>query len=114
MLLKTGDKIHVISRRLFEGDLRRHLAGEVQQVSDNGAIVEGYTFIWAPGRNEWKRRPEKRTQLISLRDAGNIITLFPAETDIERIQYVMSPENRLVITDGKKFTLDINEFSSNR
>lgn len=29
MIIERGEKVHIITRRLFESDLRRHFVGEV-------------------------------------------------------------------------------------
>ncbi|MBU0640519.1 MAG: hypothetical protein KKB50_16775 [Planctomycetes bacterium] len=58
------------------------------------------------------RRPEVRTRVLSLVDAGNIINVLPKEAQVEQAIYTMSPENRLVVTDKATFTLDINEFGA--
>jgi len=34
MVLTAGDKVHVVLRRGFESDIRRHFVGEVTHTSD--------------------------------------------------------------------------------
>jgi hypothetical protein len=111
MLLKPGEKIHVITRRWFEGDLRRHFAGEIVAANESIARVRGYTFVFHPGPNEYVRRPESRERIIALADAGNIINFIPEDVNLEELVYRPSEENRLVVTDRRSFHLDINEFS---
>ncbi len=108
-VLEIGDKVHVMTRRQFPDDLRRHFAGTVQAVSDQLARVEGYVFVYHSGRNEYEKRGEKRLRILSLSDAGNIINVIPNEVEIDSLRYGMV-NNRLAITDGKSFALDINEF----
>lgn len=107
--LTVGEKVHIITRRLFEEDLRRHFVGECTVVADNHARIVGYAFVFDPSRNEYLKRPERRTRLFPLADAGLIITVLPAEVDIEHVKYVMS-NGRLVLSDGGNYELDINEF----
>jgi hypothetical protein len=111
MLLKPGEKIHVITRRYFDGDLRRHFAGQVVTATESTARVQGYTFVFYPGPNEYVRRPDLRERIIALSDAGNIINVIPQEVNLEDLVYRPSEQNRLVVTDRKSFSLDINEFS---
>ena len=33
MVLQSGEKVHIVTRRMFDGDLRRHFAGEVKAVA---------------------------------------------------------------------------------
>ena len=111
VLLKQREKIHVITRRRFERDLRRHFVGEVQAATETTARVEGYTFVFDEGENEFVKRPETRVRIFGLADSGNIINVIPEATDIRNLSYRLSAENRLILTDGKSFSLDVNEFS---
>jgi hypothetical protein len=110
MLLELGEKIHLMVRRKFEDDLRRHFIGEVLVADSSVARVAGYVFIFDYSANEYIRRPEKRIRIIGLADSGNIINVLPITADIEKAEYTQSRENKLVVTDNKTFTLDINEF----
>ena len=44
-VIDVGDKVHIITRRLFEDDIRRHFVGEVTRVSGELQEVQGYTFV---------------------------------------------------------------------
>lgn len=107
--IEVGDKLHIMTRRLFEDDIRRHFAGEVTAISDSLIEARGYTFIFHSGINEYRRLPERRTRLFALGDAGHVVNKIPREIDIESIAY-KTVENRQVITDGRSYSLPINEF----
>ncbi len=113
-VVNIGDKIHVMTRRSFDGDLRRHMVGEILAFDDGIVRVRGYTFLYDQFRNEFVRRPEIRTRLLGLGDSGHVINVLPAEVEIERLRYTHSDERRLVLTDGRGYSLDINEFSTTR
>ena len=110
MILEVGEKIHVMIRRRFENDLRRHFVGEITEVGENVVRVEGYTFVLDTVTKQYTRRPELRTRIISLTDSGNIINVIPAATKLEAVTYKMSEDNRLIVTDGEHLSLDVNEF----
>nr|MDA3971181.1 hypothetical protein [Desulfobulbaceae bacterium] len=110
MILELGEKIHLVVRRKFKDDLRRHFIGEVLVADSSVARVAGYVFFFDYSTNEYKRRPEKRIRIIGLADSGNIINVLPATADIEKAEYTQSRENKLVVTDNMTFTLEINEF----
>jgi hypothetical protein len=114
MVLKEGEKIHVMNRRAFVGDLRRHFIGQIRAVSEANVRVEGYAIIFDEGSNEYHRKPELRTQVFSLVDGRTVINVIPPPTVIEKVTYRLSEENNLVATDGEHFQLDINEFGSRR
>ncbi len=113
MVLKQGDKIHVVIRRYFESDLRRHFVGEVLTGGEWTVRFRGYLFLFNPSRNLWVRRPEPREAVVSLVDAGVAFTVLPPEVDLAALAYRHGSDDRLVLTDGS-FTLDINEFGLNR
>ena len=110
-LIDVGEKLHIITRRIFEGDLRRHFVGTVRAVERDVVRVQGYTFVFNPSVKEYRRRPEVRTRIFGLGDAQMIVNIIPPETDLERTQYVVR-EGRLVISDGNNFNLDVNEFGA--
>ena len=114
MIVNKGDKLHIISRRLFEGDLRRHFAGEVVEVSGDLAQLAGYAYIFNPNTNEYVRMPERRQRIIGLGSAGVIINMLPREIKLEDLVYLVNREKRLVVTDLAGYSLDINEFGATR
>ena len=114
MLISVGEKLHVITRRLFDGDLRRHFAGVVTAVEGDIVRLEGYVFVFDTRTNTWDRRDERRTRIVGLGDSGHIIKVIPGEVDLRDLNYQMDATRHLVVTDGKKFALDINEFGSQR
>ena len=108
-----GDKLHIITRRLFEEDLRRHFAGVVVGVSDGLFKIRGYTFVFNVGSGEYRKRTDARTRVLSLADSGFIVTKIPDEVEMEALEYKISGD-RLVVTDSMGFSLDINEFGPSR
>lgn len=109
-MLSKGDKLFVITRRLFEGDLRRHFVGEVQETTERAVRVQGYMFVYDDANNVYVRREGERTRIFSLVDAGLVINVLPRDVALKDIQYRDDEENHLVLTDEKSFKLDINEF----
>ena len=114
MILEKGEKVHLMARRLFEKDLRRHFVGEVIEVSGDLARMEGYVYVLDSMTNEYTRRRTKRIRLIGLAAPGNIINVLPPDADLEKVRYAEGPEGGLVVTDDKTFTLDVNEFGATR
>ncbi len=114
MLLIEGEILHVITRRRFEEDVRRHFAGQVVEHEGGLVRLEGYAFVFDPARNEYVKRDQVRTRLIALGDAGNVINILPEETDLEALRYEQSEGKRLVLTDGNCCCLDVQEYGANR
>lgn len=113
MPLTVGEKVHVIERRRFDTDLRRHFCGVIEAVSDVAFRAIGHIFVYDPGSSSYTRIDSKRTRLIPLASDGYIINVLPPETDIDSVRYDDS-SGRLVVTDGGVFRLDVNEFGRNR
>ena len=114
MLLVAGENIHVIVRRSFADDIRRHFLGEVVTLDENAVRVRGFTFVYDQNENSYVKRLDRRERIISLVDVGNIINVIPKTVELDDMNYCMSDQNRLVISDGKSYQLDINEFSAIR
>ncbi len=109
----VGDKLHIVTRRIFEDDLRRHYMGEVVSVSDRLCAVRGYTFVFDRNQGEYRRHEDVRTRILSLGDAGHIVNKLPSEVDVHSMEY-RSVDGSLVVADVSGFTLDINEFGPTR
>jgi hypothetical protein len=114
VVVDKGDKLHIIVRRNFEGDLRRHFVGEVEEVSGTLVRLAGYAFIHDPWANEFLRKPECRVRILSLADAGLVVNVLPRDVVVEKVRYRTTVENRLVVSDGSAFALDFNEFGTKR
>lgn len=108
-VVTVGDKLHVITRRAFDGDVRRHFVGEVMGNSDTLCELEGYAILFDAGRNEWIRLPELRRRILSLSEAAHIVNRVPRAVVIADLDYRII-DGELVVTDGAEFELNINEF----
>ena len=113
-MLTKGDKLFLITRRLFESDLRRHFVGEVLEVSAATVMVSGYAFVFDQTVNEFVRRDDLRTRIFSLIDAGIDIGVLPRDAYLEDIRYYLDDERRRILTDQKTFKMNVSEFGINR
>lgn len=106
-LLEPGEKVHVIERRLFNGDARRHFIGQVESVADNAFRATGYVFVGNPMTASFDRREPARTRIIPLVSPGVILNIIPQDVDITAARYDMAGENRLVVrSSGWQMFLD--------
>ena len=108
-VLAVGDKVHILTRRLFADDVHLHFVGEISAVAAPLFRVQGHSFVFDSGTNSYVKHPESRTRLFALSDAGHIINVIPKEVDLSSLQYRVVA-GRLAITDGRGFSLEINEF----
>jgi len=112
-VVDVGDKLHIATRRQFEGDIRRQFVGEVTAASDSLVAVRGSTFIYQAGANEYIRLPEERTRIFSLGDSGHVVNKIPRDTKVGSVVYKVGAD-RTVVSDGGSFSMAINEFGSAR
>ncbi len=108
MILKPGEKLHVIHRRHFENEAHRHFVGVVEAYEAGVARLTGYVFTVDRVKYTFIKRPEQRTRFISLLAADLLINLIPEDVDLAKIQY--KQENKqLRVTDGENWHLDLSE-----
>lgn len=51
MILKPGEKIHVVVRRAFAQDMRRHFIGEVMDATESVVRAEGHAYLYDTNTN---------------------------------------------------------------
>jgi hypothetical protein len=108
-VLDVGDKLHIMTRRLFADDIHLHFVGEIIAISVPIFRAQGYAFIFDSGTNSYIKHPKARIRIVSLSDAGHIINVIPQDVDLNALQY-RTVAGRLAITDDRDFSLEINEF----
>ena len=108
-VVEIGEAVHIVTRRLFDGDVRRHFTGRVTGIANDLIRAEGWVFVFNRGTNEFIRRSERRTRVFGLSDAGNIVNILPDGVEPANLRYEFS-ETGLLVTDGIDFAVDINEF----
>jgi hypothetical protein len=109
-LVKPGERVHLIERRLFPGDVRRHFLGEVEACDERALRVRGHLFVYDSGSNRFLRKSEIRTRLVPL-DNRVIFNVLPEHVSIDELTYTRDAEGNLMLTDSASFELDISEFS---
>jgi hypothetical protein len=60
----------------------------------------------------FNKKPEKRISVIDLSESGYIVNLIDKAVALEHISYKYEQAVGLVATDGKEFSLNINEFGA--
>lgn len=111
MILDVGEKVHIIERRSFKDDTRRHFVGEVIRCTETSIRVAGYDWAIETIRG-FVRKPGKKERVVIFNE-GLIINVIPREVNIDDVQYKINEQRNQVVTDGKNFSLDITEFTVN-
>src|SRR5262245_46112454 len=110
MILRPGEKIHVIHRRYFEKESRRHFVGVVEAYEGGVARATGYVFTVDRAEYAFIRRPDKRTRIISLLGGDVLVNVIPPSVDLEKITYKQEKKS-VRVTDGSDWHLDLSEFT---
>ena len=108
-VLETGEHVHIVERRFFVDDVRRHFVGVVKAYDENSLRIVGYVWVFNAREGRFSRRREKRERVLVLGDKL-IINVLPRTVRPEEIVYVSDGNRRMAITDNKGFSLDISEF----
>ncbi|MGH0038548.1 MAG: hypothetical protein ACQGVK_26225 [Myxococcota bacterium] len=109
-VIHEGEILHIITRRNFDNDARRHFVGRVLEEKKGLVRIEGFAFVYHSGNDRFHKHPERRVRVFDVGHSGHIVNVLPDELDIDRIHYGFDENRHLVITDGDGFELDINEF----
>jgi len=112
MVIEKGEYVHVIYRALYEHSGRRHFLGEVRVAEGTVCRIEGYVFVYDEKSSVFNRKPEKRITVIDLSESGYIVNVIDKKVALDNIVYKYEQGVGLVATDGKGFSLNINEFGA--
>jgi hypothetical protein len=107
-VLSTGEKIHIVHRRLLETEPHRHFVGLVEAYEDGIARVSGYIFTVDPVRFEFVPRPEPRTRIVSLLSGDVLVNIIPPGIDLDKVVYRQEAK-AVRVTDGSSWHLDLSE-----
>ncbi len=110
MILEPGEKVHIVERRYFADDVRRHLIGEVLRCTEQAIRLKGYVWVFDIANGRFVRKPDKRERIVCLGDRLTI-NVLPPEADLDAAKYATDPQRGLVITDEKSFSLEVTEFT---
>ncbi len=109
-LLNPGEKIHVIQRRRFEKDVRRHFVGQVEGYEHGMARTSGYVFVIDDlNKHMFVRRPDRRIKLVPVASGDVIVNVIPESVDLEKVTYEVK-DRMLWVTDGSVWRMDLKEF----
>jgi hypothetical protein len=110
MILKPGEKVHVIHRRHYEKDHHRHFVGVVDTYDSGIARVTGHVYTVDPVKFTFIKRVDRRTRLVSIVSGDVLVNIIPPSVNLEKITY--KQERKAVrVTDGSDWHLDLSEFT---
>jgi len=108
--VEEGDVLLVITRRLFDNDVRRHFVGRVVGRSGSCVRLDGYAFVFDSSSSRFVKRPDRRHRLFDVGDSGHVVNVLPRTVSPDEVRYQVDGGGSLVVTDGDRFRLDMAEF----
>ena len=109
-VLEREEKVLVITRRLFAGDAKRHFVGSIERYDPGAMRVRGYAF-YDSEKGSFVKRKSQRTRVFPL-DNHVVVFVLPYDTELGAVHYEVVEGSGLVVTDGKQFKLEVNEFNT--
>ena len=108
MILKAGDVVLVVHRRLFETDRTRYFVGTVEACEGGLAAVNGYTFAREDIEGSFVRKHDSRTKIVSL-TSGSLMTYRLPPGVVVEDAHITASTGRLVLSDGHGLEMDLSE-----
>ena len=108
MLLKSGDKILVAHRRLFESDEVRFFVGQVQDYDAGVVKVKGHSYVRDAIAGLVIEKAEERTKILALSSGTLLVYQLPDAVALDGLRFAVV-EGRLSLTDGRGFTMNLSE-----
>ena len=108
MILKTGDKVLIVHRRLYETDRARFFAGAVEEYDHGVARVTGYTFVRETLDGQFIRKEERRTKIFSIA-SGTLIVYQIRDAFVVDESRIEVRESKMVLSDGRGFEMNLSE-----
>jgi hypothetical protein len=108
MLLKSGDKILVAHRRLFEKDVVRFFVGRVEAYEAGMIKATGQSYVRDMMGGQVIGKEETRTKILSLSSGTLMVYQIPDRVELAAITFIAA-DLQLTLTDGKGFTMNLTE-----
>ena len=108
MVFDIGDKVYIIERRYFKDDILRHFAGEITGTTENAIRMKGYIF--STDLIKGFVRKEDLIERVFYPSDRLIINIIPKSVILDELECTKIPERGFVVTDGKGYIIDINDF----
>ena len=108
MLLKKGDKLLIIHRRLYEEDEARFFIGCVDDYESGIVKVRGHSYVRDAASGLLIEKSDARTRILSLASGTLLVYQLPDALDIDAVKFEMLGLG-LSLTDGKNFTMNLTE-----
>jgi len=108
VVIKPGDKILIVHRRLFEKDNTRFFIGGVEEYDGRLAKVTGFTFSQDLGTGHVHKKADPRTKIVAIGSGTVLAYLLTGDPQIDKLQFVHTG-SKLSLIDDAGFKMDLTE-----
>jgi hypothetical protein len=112
MVLKPGDKVLIVHRRLFENDSTRFFVGVVEEYDAGLARVTGLSFPRDSVTGHIHRKDDPRTKIVAIGSGTVLVYVLTGDPQIDKLHFVHMG-SKLKLSDGSGFEMDLTEQFSN-
>ncbi len=109
MILKSGDKLLIAHRRLFEKEEPRYFVGEVVAYEAGIIKLAGFSFVRDITSGSVIRKDEPRTKIVSVSSYAFLIYQLPDDLDIIKVSFE-NEEGQQFLTDGGSLRMNLAEY----
>ena len=106
-IIDCGDRLLVVTRRLFPRDVPLHFVGIVDRVTQNALLIHGYAFVLDEGK--FVRSRGQRSRVFPI-DNQVILAVLPDNVEVGRVHFQNGDDGEMYVTDGLQFKIDVREF----
>ena len=110
MLLRSGNKLLVTHRRLFERDAPRYFVGEVLAYEDGIVKLRGFSFVRDVSLSQLVRKEDPRTKLVPLASGSFIAYVLPDDVDVSEV-YIEWSHSNLLLRQGDRTLMNLAELA---
>jgi hypothetical protein len=107
MILKSGDIVLVVHRRLFAEDRERFFLGAVEDYESGIAAVSGFTYVRESG-GRFLRKDERRTKIVSIGSGTLIVYRLPEQFAFDDAT-IGARDSRLILSDRHGHEMNLSE-----
>jgi hypothetical protein len=108
MVLKAGEKVLIVHRRLFEKDSIRFFVGAVEDCDAGLAKVTGFTFSQDMMTAHVHKKEDPRTKIVAIGSGTVLVYVLTGDPQIDKLHFVQSGP-KLKLIDGNGFQMDLTE-----
>jgi hypothetical protein len=108
MVLKPGDKVLIVHRRLFENDSTRFFAGAVEEYEAGLAKVTGFSFSRDMGTGHVYKKDDPRTKIVAISSGTVLVYLLIGNPELDKLHFVHAGP-KFNLADGGGFEMDVTE-----